>query len=465
MSARGTLSRQLVVRVTALVAAVAIAVSALTALAVHRILVDQLDQQLASTAQRLRDPGPRGPLTPDGGPGQIQGLLRYIEGVGGVVQEGRSYTLLTDDQTAPLDGLEAAGPANVLVPGVGTYRVRAVTDATTTIVIGLPTSAVNSTMLSLLLAATVLTAVAIVAAFGAARAVVERSLRPLAQLAATAQQVSALDLHSGEVAVPVRVPDTGLSPHHEVAQVGVAFNHMLDNVEGALAARQCSETKLRQFVADASHELRNPLASIRGYAELTRRERDEVPDTTAHALDRIESESERMSGLVNDLLLLARLDANPTLESRPVSLGALLANAVADAEAAGPAHAWSLTLPDDEVVARGDEGRVQQVVTNLLANARTHTPARTRVDTALARDGRWAVVTVTDDGPGIPEDIRDRVFERFMRADNSRVRTGSGQSTGLGLAIVAAVVGAHGGSVGVTSRPGFTRFTVRLPLA
>lgn len=465
MSARGTLSRQLVVRVTALVAAVAIAVSALTALAVHRILIDQLDQQLASTAQRLRDPGPRGTLNPDGGPGQIQGLLRYVEGVGGVVQEGRSYTLLTDDQTAPLDGLEVAGPANVLVPGVGTYRVKAVTDGTTTIVIGLPTAEVNSTMISLLLAATVLTAVAIVAAFGAARAVVERSLRPLAHLAATAQQVSALDLHSGEVAVPVRVPDTGLSPRHEVAQVGVAFNHMLDNVEGALAARQRSETKLRQFVADASHELRNPLASIRGYAELTRRERDEVPDTTAHALGRIESESERMSGLVNDLLLLARLDADPTLESRPVSLGALLANAVADAEAAGPAHQWSLTLPNDEVVARGDEGRVQQVVANLLANARTHTPAGTRVDTALTREGRWAVVTVTDDGPGIPEDIRDRVFERFMRADNSRVRTGSGQSTGLGLAIVAAVVGAHGGSVGVSSRPGFTRFTVRLPLA
>ncbi len=465
MSARGTLSRQLVVRVTALVAAVAIAVSALTALAVHRILIDQLDQQLSATAQRLRDPGPRGPLSPDGGPGQIQGLLRYVAGGGGLVQEGRSYTLLTDDQTEPLNDLDSDGPTTVLLPGVGTYRVQVVTDGTTTIVIGLPTAALDSTMLNLLLAATVLTAVAIVAAFGAARAVVERSLRPLAQLAATARQVSTLDLHSGEVAVPVRVPDTGLSPRHEVAQVGVAFNHMLDNVEGALAARQRSETKLRQFVADASHELRNPLASIRGYAELTRRERDEVPETTAHALGRIESESERMSGLVNDLLLLARLDAGPTLESGPVSLGALLANAVADAQAAGPAHQWTLSLPDDEVVARGDESRVQQVVANLLANARTHTPAGTTVDTALAREGSWAVVTVTDDGPGIPENIRDRVFERFMRADTSRVRTGKGQSTGLGLAIVAAVVGAHGGNVGVTSRPGFTRFTVRLPLA
>ncbi|MFT3877058.1 MAG: HAMP domain-containing sensor histidine kinase [Propioniciclava sp.] len=464
MGGQGTLSRQLVLRVTALVAAVAIALSALTALAVNQILTDQLDQQLRSTGQRLRDPGTRGPLKPAGDPGQIQGLLRYIPDIGGIIQEGRDYTALTVEQTAPLDELTTTGPLTVHLPGVGSYRVQVISVGGTAMAIGLPTASLTATMLSLLLAATALTLTTIVAAFWAARAVVERSLRPLAQLAETARTVSALDLHSGEVAVPVRVPDSGLAPTNEVAQVGAALNVMLDNVEGALAARQHSETKLRQFVADASHELRNPLASIRGYAELTRRERADVPETTAHALGRIESESERMSGLVNDLLLLARLDSGPTLQARPVSMGALLANAVSDAEAAGPGHRWELTLPDEEVLALGDESRVQQIVANLLGNARTHTPAGTLVQTALAREGAWAVVTVTDNGPGIPENIRDRVFERFMRADTSRVRTGSGQSTGLGLAIVAAVVGAHGGQVGVESRPGFTRFTVRLPL-
>jgi two-component system OmpR family sensor kinase len=287
-------------------------------------------------------------------------------------------------------------------------------------------------------------------------------------VAATAQQVSQLPLDRGEVALAVRVPPQDADPSSEVGRVGQALNHMLNNVEEALAARQASETKVRQFVADASHELRNPLAAIRGYAELTRRGREELPTEAAYAMSRVESESERMSHLVDDLLLLARLDSGPDLDIKAVDLSEIMINAVSDARAAGPEHTWSLALPDEPVSALGDRHRLYQVMANLLANARTHTPHGTRVDTGLTvRDG-VAVMTVSDNGPGIPDSIREQVFERFTRADTSRVRapggTGGG-STGLGLAIVAAVVEAHHGRVAVTSKPGYTEFTIELPLA
>jgi two-component system OmpR family sensor kinase len=247
---------------------------------------------------------------------------------------------------------------------------------------------------------------------------------------------------------------------------------MLENVDGALAARQASERKLKQFIADASHELRNPLASIRGYAELTRRQRDQLPADTAYALGRVESEAERMSSLVEDLLLLARLDSGPAIEVAAVDVAELLINAVSDARAAGPDHQWSLQLesldhPDQPpATVVGDRNRLHQAVVNLLANARTHTPPGTSVHAGLVIDGNDVVISVADNGPGIPADIKDRVFERFTRGDDSRARTGEGAggSTGLGLAIVAAVAEAHHGTVRVASIPGHTRFELRLPV-
>jgi two-component system, OmpR family, sensor kinase len=313
-------------------------------------------------------------------------------------------------------------------------------------------------------------AIALLALLGAllaARAVVARSLRPLNRLAATAQQVSRLPLDRGEVALAVRVPPEDADPTSEVGRVGQALNHMLNNVEEALAARQASETRVRQFVADASHELRNPLAAIRGYAELTRRGRDDLPDDAAYAMSRVESESERMSHLVEDLLLLARLDSGPDLDIKPVDLTEVVINAVSDARAAGRDHTWSLALPEEPVTAVGDRHRLHQVVANLLANARTHTPPGTRVETGLTVRGGRAVLTVTDNGPGIPDAIRNQIFERFTRADTSRARSSNdaeGGSTGLGLAIVAAVVEAHQGRVSVDSRPGHTQFLVELPV-
>jgi two-component system OmpR family sensor kinase len=259
-----------------------------------------------------------------------------------------------------------------------------------------------------------------------------------------------------------RVPDADTDPHTEVGQVGAALNRLLGHVEGALVARQVSEDKVRQFVADASHELRTPLASIRGYSELTRRGGHKLPDDVVRSLGRIESESIRMTSLVEDLLLLARLDAGRELVLGEVDLVPLVVDAVSDAHAAAPDHEWQLHTPDAAVMVTGDGGRLHQVIANLLANARAHTPAGTHVTTTLAVEGDDALISVEDDGPGISPGLLPVLFERFARGDGSRSRaTGS---TGLGLAIVAAVVDAHHGAVSVESEPGDTRFVVRIPL-
>jgi two-component system OmpR family sensor kinase len=224
---------------------------------------------------------------------------------------------------------------------------------------------------------------------------------------------------------------------------------------------------MRRFVADASHELRTPLASIRGYAELTRRQSFDLPPDVGHAVGRVESEAVRMTGLVEDLLLLARLDESPeaaALKDEDVDLTEIAINCVGDAHLLSPDHKWLLDLPDEPVVARGDSARLQQVLTNLLANARTHTPPGTTVTVRLisaAGPPSRVLLEVDDNGPGIPAELQPEVFERFARADTSRSRAAG--STGLGLSIVASVVGAHHGSVAVASEPGHTVFTVDLP--
>jgi two-component system OmpR family sensor kinase len=235
-------------------------------------------------------------------------------------------------------------------------------------------------------------------------------------------------------------------------------------VEAALARRAASEARLRRFAADASHELRTPLAVIRGYAELASRHRDVLPPEVAHALDRVESESARMSMLVDELLLLAQLDAGRPLARDPVDLTRLAIDAASDARVASPEHRWQLDLPGEPVVVTGDENRLRQVLANLLANAAKHTPPGTTVTVALAPGGGATGaydLSVTDDGPGIPAELLPTLFERFVRGDSSRPQVAGG--TGLGLAIVDAVTTAHGGHVSVTSAPGQTRFVITLP--
>ena len=292
-------------------------------------------------------------------------------------------------------------------------------------------------------------------------AFVRLSLRPLRRVAATATRVTELPLASGEVTLPERVPDA--DPRTEVGQVGSAFNRMLGHVEAALARRAASEARLRRFAADASHELRTPLASIRGYAELARRHPGPVPDDIAHALSRVESESARMSVLVDELLLLAQLDAGRPLAKEPVDLTRLAIDATSDARAASAGHRWLLELPDEPVQVQGDEHRLHQVLANLMSNAARHTPPGTTVTVAVA----------VGESPGTVRAERDRRRPRHPRGPAAhpvravRARglgaVHAGGSTGLGLAIVQAVTAAHGGSVDVTSRPGRTSFVITLP--
>jgi two-component system OmpR family sensor kinase len=302
----------------------------------------------------------------------------------------------------------------------------------------------------------------IIAGWGGA-VIVRRNLRPLERVAATATRVSEVRLDRGEVDLAQRVPEADTDPATEVGQAGAALNRMLDHVGHALEARHRSEMRVRQFVADASHELRTPLAAIRGYAELSRRTRQPVPDEVGHVLRRIESEAQRMTALVEDLLLLARLDAGRPLAHDPVDLTMLVVDAVSDAHAAGPGHDWQLDLPAEPVPVIGDQARLHQVLANLLANARTHTPEGTTVIVGVGTTTDQALIKVTDTGPGIPVELQPHVFERFARGDGSRSRAAG--STGLGLSIVHAVVAALGGTVSVDSEPGRTEFTVRLPLS
>ncbi|ARF63020.1 two-component sensor histidine kinase [Streptomyces violaceoruber] len=532
-----TLRTRLVVSAVSLIAVVAAVIGSVTAIAFHSYLYGKLDDQLHSVVERAqRPPGPvplpeslreAGPLGFVGGGGQPLGTFGALVGEGGNVTASKvvadsglraqeSAKPLTDDQA---EALEAAAPGSgegtrsVDLPGLGGYRVEAATTAEgATVLVGIPSAEVSRALTTLIVVEVCVTAAGLLAASIAGTALVGVALRPLRRVAATATRVSELPLHSGEVALVERVPDAEADPRTEVGQVGAALNRMLGHVGAALAARQESETRVRQFVADASHELRTPLASIRGYAELTRRAGGggaaPGPDpVTRHALGRIESEADRMTGLVEDLLLLARLDAGRPLSYGSTDLLPLVVDAVSDARAAdrpgsqpydGPAadrpatgsatcsgtgsatgsgtgsgaarHRWRLELPAEPVTVRADSARLQQVLVNLLANARTHTPPGTTVTVSVrppARAGGPVALEVRDDGPGIPAALLPHVFERFARGDASRTRGSDGGgatgSTGLGLAIVQAVVTAHGGRVRVESAPGRTVFAVELP--
>jgi len=267
-------------------------------------------------------------------------------------------------------------------------------------------------------------------------------------------------LASGAIALEERVPEHLTDERTEVGQVGSALNAMLEHVEASLGARHKSEQQVRQFVADASHELRTPLTTIAGYTELARSRPDDkaAADT---ALAKVEEESGRMTALVEDLLLLARLDSGRPLVSAPVDLTRLLVEAVSDSRVLAPDHQWRLSLPEESVEVTGDEHRLHQVVTNLLANARKYTPAGTTV-TVSAHSGGFAV---HDDGPGFPDDLVDHAFERFARGDVARTRAGKGGGYGLGLSLVSAIVTAHGGTVALHSVPGDTTVSVELPPA
>jgi two-component system, OmpR family, sensor kinase len=566
-----TLRRRLVVVLVGILLVLSVALAVSSTLALRTSLVDRLDQELAQASERAeRGPfdGPGGLTPPDDGatgptdgagdgatssdpgatsadpaqgqgagplpgeapssgtgddplpPGQGAGTINVVYANGEVLFAGYVDTAgdrreLDQAQIADLESVPADGsPHDVEVAGLGAFRaISTTTDRGEPSITAMSTASVAQTVERYVVVEVVLALVGIALASVLGTWLVRRSLRPLDSLAAAAAHVSELPLDRGEVGELPRVDEQFTDERTEVGQVGAALNRMLDHVEASLTARHESETQVRQFVADASHELRTPLASIRGYSELVRRSPDDVPPATLRALDRIESETVRMGDLVEDLLLLARLDAGRPLDREPVDLAALAIDAVADAHAASRDHVWELDLPvadgdhsaaeaaprpprvtgapaggdphspratapgadgdaatvdsdglltegdalwgdgDDpldlpDVTVVGDEARLRQVFANLLGNARVHTPPGTRVVVSLRPDGEdHLVLSVSDDGPGIPPALRPSLFQRFSRGDSARNRVGG--STGLGLAIAHAVVQAHGGEITV----------------
>jgi two-component system OmpR family sensor kinase len=478
------LRARLLASMIALLTLVCLVVGVVAVAKLNSFLLGQVDGQLAAAGTRSRGaiggpPRGQGPgRGPEGGPGgdhreppfppgQAAGTLsaRVVAGQAQaeVLDQSGTAREVPAAQRAVLASLPVDGrPHTRDLGGLGDYRLLATRAGDGDVLItGLPLRGVHAAVYQLATVVLVVAAAGLLAAAVAGGVIVRLALRPLRRVAATAARVADLPLDRGEVALAERVPDADTDPRTEIGQVGTALNRMLGHVAEALAARQASETRVRRFVADASHELRTPLAAIRGYAELTRRGHEPVPADVARAMRRVESEAARMSTLVEELLLLARLDAGRPLAREPVDLTRMLVDAVADAHIAGPDHTWRLDLPDEPVTVAGDAARLHQVVANLLANGRAHTPPGTTVTAGLAAGDGRVVLRVSDDGPGIPPELLPEVFERFARGDTSRSRaTGS---TGLGLAIVAAVVAAHHGTVDAASRPGRTVFTVRLP--
>ncbi|MDQ0960341.1 two-component system OmpR family sensor kinase [Streptomyces sp. B4I13] len=490
-----TLRTRLVVVSVTLIAVVCAVIGTVTTLVLRDHLYGQLKERLGEVAARAAprdgfgvppDEAKNGATThgQQQGKAQATDLDRLVKGpqsdstvaakvVNGTITESArgvksqddfsmSSKKLTKAQSKALNSVSRDDRTHtVTIPGLGDYLVKYASNDTSAYYVAIPTADVDKTINTLIVVEISLTVAGLLAAGLAGTVMVGVATRPLRKVAATATRVSELPLHTGEVNLSERVPESETDPHTEVGQVGAALNRMLNHVHGALHARQESEMRVRQFVADASHELRTPLASIRGYAELTRRGREEVGPDTKHALGRIESEAGRMTFLVEDLLLLARLDAGRPLQFEQTDLVPLVIDTVSDARAAGDEHVWRLELPDEPALVSADSARLQQLLVNLLANARTHTPPGTTVTARVQRRGPWLCVDVQDDGQGIPTDLLPHVFERFARGDSSRSRASG--STGLGLAIVQAVATAHGGAVTVDSVPGQTVFTVHLP--
>lgn len=483
-----TLRTKLVTSIVVLYVAVTVVTGATTSFVWHTSQLRAVDDQLGSAAQVLRGKDTNGQspssapgaglaqltcrLWPDSKilPNKIEGRLEtscYTTAPNG------TQTEVSQSEVDRLDVLDwHSTPRTIRVNGQD-YRAVAVqhsstiyvdnvfTPALVTDVRGLPLDAVNSSTTALTKRLMFVALLGLVLVGGASWLIVGRNLAPLRRVAGTAQRVTQQPLATGEVRTAERVAPEDTDPYSEVGQVGLALNGLLEHVDASLSARHRSEMQIRQFVADASHELRTPLASIKGYAELSARETEPIPESITHALGRIESESERMTALVEDMLLLARLDSGRPLAREPVDLTLAVLETVSDARAAGPDHRWALDLPDEPCEVIGDDARLRQILINLLGNARKHTPPGTVITTGVRPVPGGVEISVADTGPGIPPELQPRIFERFARGDSARQRREG--STGLGLSIVQAVVSAHGGRVGLQSEPGRTVFTATLP--
>jgi two-component system OmpR family sensor kinase len=322
------------------------------------------------------------------------------------------------------------------------------------LVVAVPLTGVESALDKLVAIEAVTAAIVLVVLAGGSWWLIARQLRPLESMATATRSIGSANLEA-------RV-DPGTDPKSEVGQLGSALNSMLNELDAAFRERDATEARLRQFLADASHELRTPLTSIQGFSELYRLGMANDPEQLAVIMGRIESESIRMKGLVEDLLLLARMDQTRPFEPAPVDLVVLAADSCTDIAAAHPDRAIRLDAPEP-VVVNGDAAHLQQALANLLANAGRHTPAGTPLEVHVTSDDTWAEISVRDHGPGLSEEALAHVFDRFWQADSARV----GEGSGLGLSIVAAIAAEHGGSAHAANAAdpaGGALFTLRIPI-
>ncbi|WP_139195210.1 cell wall metabolism sensor histidine kinase WalK [Curtobacterium sp. MCBA15_001] len=482
-----------------------VVVGVVTVVAYRGYLVGRLDAELATAAGRTLGPGNGQPPPesgssssgssssgsassdrPDpgndviGAPGQsADTVIAIFRGARTVLAgytdaHGQQHSLTTAQERTLAAVATDGEPVTVSLGSLGSYRAEAVGSDGDVFVTALPLGDLRASVVQLVVVVGSVTLVGLLVAVWAGAMLVRRSLRPLEHVAAVASSVTALDLERGDTDIAARVADSDLVRNREVGAVGTALNRLLGHVGRALRVRSDAEAGMRTFVADASHELRTPIATVRAYAELSATSSD--VDAIHRNVAGIERAAVRMGDLVEELLLLARLDAaalaaGPSTASRPdragpVDLTSIVVEATMDARATAPTHRWTLQVDDEPLVVPGDAGELHRVVTNLLANARTHTPPDTAVVVSLRRshepDGTATVrFVVTNDGPTISADALPTLFDRFTRGAASRSREVG--TSGLGLAIVRAVVEAHGGTVRVSSEPGRTAFTVALP--
>ncbi|MCO1337611.1 hypothetical protein BJH93_01680 [Kocuria polaris] len=486
-----SLRTRMLLALVAMLALICLVIGLITQAVMHSQLYSQLDAEVTNAAQRAQDhqrsSGNNNPLS---APGQASGTLSFLVvddrlAVGGVLDsttgEHHTVSLLSPQDTQALLSTALGRQPQSLELSIGDYRVSAARLDDSVLITGLPEERTQATLNQLTWTIVIVSFAGLAATALIGSVIVRRSLKPLERVSAVATHVSTQQLDAGRVQVAERVAAHDAVPGTEAGNVGHALNGLLDNVTSALEARQASEEKLRRFVGDASHELRTPLAAVRGYSELVNAT-EHLSDDGRTAMSRVLDQSRRMGRLVDDLLLLARLDERKARHddasaaaSSPggaavVDLSRLVVEEAADFQMTAPSHIWELDVPAEAVETLGDEVQLRQVVSNLLANARKHTPEGTRVTVRLAVRGDGPLtLTVSDDGDGITEDFLPHVFERFTRADAAR--SGSDGTTGLGLPIVKAIVEAHGGLIDVKSRcredgrPGRTTFEVQLPRA